>query len=279
MRQYKLLLFLIIIFVFKESYSQTTTPEVFSKGLEYYYGAKFQDGIQFFDDYIKSMPNDSKGYQYRGLCYQGMGNYPRAIEDFTNAVRIAASFENYVNRGNTYFLDNNLSSAMIDFTDAIRVNANEVEGYIGRSRVYTVQQEYAKAIADLNIASGINPSARIYINMSWVNILADDTTAAFNNISKAFSYDSNIVFTNYKRDQLYVKTESYKFALDLQDRKIEMHPQEYLAYFSRGMIYFLMNKYEFAIEDFKKSLLLNKNGSKEFVDVMEKILQSIKRNM
>jgi tetratricopeptide (TPR) repeat protein len=115
--------------------------------------------------------------------------------------------------------------------------------------------------------------------MSWINVLAEDTTEALINISKALNYDSNIVFTNYKRDQLYVKLENYKFALALADKKIQMYPQSYLAYFNRGMIHFLMNNYDTAIEDYKNSLLLNKNGSKEFVEVMEKILRSIKRNM
>lgn len=282
MRSYRKLLFLLIlILIFKHSSSQTTIPEIFGKGLEYYYGAKFQEAIQHFDEYIQSMPNNIKGYQFRGLCYQGLGNYPRAIEDFTKAIGIAPNnYEAYINRGNTYFLDDNLASSLNDFTDAIKINRNEIEGYIGRSRVYALQEEFPKAINDLITAAGIDPNnARLYINMSWINILADDTTEAFNNISKALSFDSNIVFTNYKRDQLYVKRESYKFALALADQKIQRHPESYLAYFTRGMINFLMNNYEFAIEDYKRSLFFNKNGSKEFVDVMEKILRSIKRNM
>ncbi|MEO8665125.1 MAG: tetratricopeptide repeat protein [Ignavibacteria bacterium] len=273
---------LIVVFTcFKFCFSQTTNPEIFSKALEYYYGANYQEAIPLFDEYIKSLSNDPRGYQYRGLCYQGMRNFPRAIEDFTNEIRVAQNNgDGYVNRGNTYFLDNNFPAAMRDFTDAVRVNSSEVEGYMGRSRVYVVQREFSNALSDLIRASGIDPyNSRVYINMAWVNILDDDTTKAFDNISKALYYDSNIVFTDYKRDQLFVKLESYKLALALANQSIQFYPEGYLHYFTRGMIYFLMNKYDFAIEDFKKSLLLNKNGSKQFVEVMEKILRSIKRNI
>ena len=266
---------------FNISFSQTTNAEIFNKGLEYYYGAKYPEAIAFFDDYIKSMATDFKGYQYRGLCYQGMKNYPRAIEDFTNEIRVAQNnADGYINRGNTYFLDNNFQAAATDFSDAIKVNSSELEGYMGRSRIYIAMREFSKAKTDLSTASGLEPyNARVYINLGWVNILSGDTTDAFLNLSKALYYDSNIVFTNYKRDQLFVKLESYKYALALADRSISFNPEGYLGYFTRGMIQFLMNRYDFAIEDFKKSLLLNKNGTKEFVDVMEKILRSIKRNM
>ncbi len=275
--------YLLIIFLFLQNsfiYSQTTPADIFNKGLEAYYGSKFENGINYFDEYIKSMSNDYKGYNYRGLCYQSLRDYQRAIDDFTRVVTIAKdNSEGYINRGNTFMLKGNFTSAISDFTDAIRINPNNMEAYIGRSRVYTVQGKFPNAIADLNSAIARDTkNARLYINKAWVDILADDTNKVFEDISNAMLYDSNIVFTNSKRDLLFMKLENYNNALLLTGDRIQTYPDSYLAYFSRGIIYFLMNRFQNSMDDLNKSEQLNINASNKYNEIMEKIIRSIRRN-
>lgn len=274
------IIFLIIIAITGTINAQTTPEEIFNKGLEYYYGGNYEEAITYFSDYIKSKSNDYRGYSYRGLCYQSKREYDRAIEDFTRVIGIAPnSSEGYVNRGNTYILSNNLTAATNDFTDAVRIDPNNIDALLGRSRVYLYQREFSKSMTDLNTASGVDPyNARIYISKAWVCTLTEDTTGIFDNISKAMYYDSNIVFTNNRREQLFVKTEAYKDALAMANKKVEYYPESYLAYFSRGVIYFLMNRFDFAKADFGKSIDLDKNRNPKYVDVMMKILRSIQRN-
>lgn len=262
------------------SYSQTTPEQILSKGLEAFFGAEFQDGIKYFNEYIEISPNDYKGYNYRGLCYMSLKDYQRALEDFTKAISIAPNNnEVFNNRGNTYLLSENVSSAIEDFTDAIKYNPNDVEGYIGRSRAYTAQGKYPNAISDLNLASGADPkNARVYINMAWVHILNNDTVKVFENLNTALDYDSNIVFTNFKRDQIYVKVENYKQAREAADHEINSNPAGYMGYFTRGVINYLLNDYTNATEDLKKSLRLNDKNDPGFLVLVDKLLRSIKRN-
>lgn len=261
-------------------YSQTTPAQNFNKGLEMYYGAKYQEAVKFFDEYIKSEPNQFKGYNYRGLSYQGMKNYPKALEDFTKAISVEPSnSEGYLNRGYTHLYQQKFSPALTDFSDAIRIDAHNIDAYIGKSMVYIIQRKYSEAMTNLNSASGVEPkSARIFITKAWVYILTDDTAKVIYNVSMAMYFDSNVVFTEHKRELLGFKLDNYRKALSIADQRIDKNPENYMSYFNRGIIYFFMNNYEKASADLKKSKSLNKNYNAKLDVLIDQIFRSIKRN-
>ena len=262
------------------TYSQSTPQDFFNKGLEAFYGGQFQDGVNFFDTYIKSMPTDFEGYRYRGLCYQGMKNYPRSIEDFANAIRISPNnSDGYLNRGNSYYLSKNYSSATRDYKDALRLNPNDIEAYFGMARIYNESRKFNDALKELNHAEGIDPmNARVYLNKSFIHMQLLDTVDMFNDVATAMYYDSNIVFTEYRRDLIYVRFDTYKKALAYVDNLVQREPGSYMYNFMRGFIYFIMNNFDFAKRDFMKAEELNKNHDEQFIKVINQINRSIDRN-
>ena len=55
--------FAVLFFIIAQTgilYSQTTPEQIFSKGLEAFYGANFQEGIKYFSEYIISAPQISE---------------------------------------------------------------------------------------------------------------------------------------------------------------------------------------------------------------------------
>lgn len=276
-----LLLTAFIIQIFSANiFSQTTPDQIFNKGLENFYGGKFQDAIKFFDDYIKIAPNEYRGYNYKGLSHQAMKEYKRSIEDFTKVISLAPnSSDGYINRGNSYFFEKNFSSALIDFNDAIRVNPHEIEARLGKSRVYRQQRKFQDALKEVNLAEGIDPrNPRVYLNMAWIHLQLKDSAKVFVDIKTAFYNDSDIVFTNYRRDLFYVLMENYKNSLAIADQRVRENPNSCMAYFTRGVIYYVMNKYSLASEDIKKSIALNTYKDPMFDSIVNQILRSIKRN-
>lgn len=273
-------LFLILIFLCSSiTYSQTTPGQVYAKGLEYFYSAKFNDAIKYFDEYIKSQSNEYKGYNFRGLCYLSLKNYPKAIEDFTKVITLTNSnSEGYINRANTFYFKGDPGSALKDFDEAIKNNPSNIEGYLGRGRVYLAIGKISNALSDLNSAAAVEPkNARVYINLAWAHLLNNDTSKAFENVKTAMFYDSNLVFTNYKRDLLYLKAENYKEVLDVMNVNIENNPESYLAYFARGFIYYLLNNYVKSRNDLVISLRLNERDDPQFEEVVNQLLRNIKR--
>jgi len=270
---------LILMYTAALSYAQSSPNEIYSKGVEYFYRGEFHDAIKYFDDYIRSNPNEYSSFNYRGLCYQALKDYSKALEDFTTVVNLGrTNSEGFINRGNTFYLKDDYNSALNDYTEAIKYNPNDVEGYIARSRSYIALNKLTKALTDLNAASSVDPkNARVYVNLAYAHILNNDTSKAFDDVKTALFYDSNMVFTNYSRDLLYVKAETYKSVLDIMNYNIRQNPGSYLAYFSRGFVYYLMNNYENSRSDMLKSIELNEIDDPKFEDVAYQILRNIKR--
>lgn len=259
--------------------AQTTPEQIFSKGLEYFYAAKFQDAIKYFDDFVASKPNDYKGFNFRGLCYLSLKNYPKAIEDFSTVVNLAKTIdEGYINRANAFFYKGDPSSSLNDFAEAIRVNPKSIEPYLGRGRVYIALNKVSNALTDFNMAASLEPlNARVYVNLAWGYLLTNDTVKAFENVKNALYYDSNLVFTNFRRDLLYLKVENYKIVMNIINNDINNNPNSYLAYFARGFIYFLINDYKKSKSDLVKSLKLNERDDPQFESVVNQLLRNIKR--
>ena len=169
---------------------------------------------------------------------------------------------------------------MRDYKDAIRLAPKDFEAYFGMSRVLMRLRRFNEALKELNSAEGINPlNARVYVNKSLVHMQLEDTTALFNDVATAMYYDSNIVFTDYRRDLMYVKVEIYKSALTAVNQLLVLHPNSYIYYFMRGFIYYLMNSYAKAQADLDTSVKINVKTDKQFNDVIAMLNRSIKRNI
>ncbi|MBV6478130.1 MAG: hypothetical protein HGGPFJEG_00878 [Ignavibacteria bacterium] len=269
----------VILLLFSNVYSQTTPKEIFQKGIENYFNSKFQDGIKYFDEYIKSATTDPLGYTYRGLCYQSMKNYPKAIDDFTTVINLGKNNpDGYIYRGNTYVLQRNLPSALTDFSDAIRYGPDNIEGYLGRARAYVLMEDYPSALKDVNLAVGVAPrDARVYVNKAFVRYLSGDTAKVLDDVNLAFYNDSDMVFTDIKREYLFMKIEIFKASNKLISNKINHYPDDFMNYFMRGFFYYMLNSYDKSKKDLATSLKLSGNYGK-LNDTINKIKRSIKRN-
>lgn len=262
------------------SYSQFSPAELYAKGLEKFYDGEFTESIKFFDDYIKVNTNDIRGFNYRGLSYLALKNYNKAIEDFTSMLTINTTYAPaFTNRGYAYLLQGNLSSSNSDFSNSIQYGPDFIEGYIGKSRTLVALGKFPDAIKALDRAKGVEPkNSRIYVNKAWTYYLLNDTNNFFDNVYTALYYDSNIVFTSFERDLIFLKVEVFKNALDVANESVQKYPDNYFFMFARGFIYYLMNNYKEATNDFKASVKLNKNKSDLYIQIMSIILRSIDRN-
>ncbi len=82
--------------------------------------------------------------------------------------------------------------------------------------------------------------------------------------------------TNFKTDLLYLKVENYSNIFSIVNEGIEKYPDSYLVYFMRGMVYYMLNKYENAEADFVNSLKLNTNNDPEYLKLVNQLMGIIK---
>lgn len=216
MKIYKTLVLLILFSNIQNSYSQFSPAELLTKGQEKFYSGEFPEAIKFFTDYISVATNLVNGYNYRGLSYMASNDYSRAVQDFTSIITINRSnFEAYTNRGYAYFLQGNYSSANADYNSAIQYGPNYMEGYFGKCRVDIATNNLPLALKDMSQAGGVEPkNPRVYLNKAFVYFLMNDTLNFFQNVNTALYFDSNIVFTSFPRDLIFLKVQVYKGVLN-----------------------------------------------------------------
>ena len=114
-----------------------------------------------------SQPKLYSAYDYviRGRKNEENGNYKLAIEDFTEAIRLAPSSNPspailYNERAwiYAYYLKTNFDQAIADATQAIRLEPNEAAYYDTRGWAYLGKGDYASAIDDFLKALQLDPN-------------------------------------------------------------------------------------------------------------------------
>lgn len=75
-----------------------------------------------------------KAYTLRATARRAMGDNAKALEDFTVAVQLDPSLENYFQRASTYQLAGKQDLAIADFTSAITIDPSEPHIYFARAQ-------------------------------------------------------------------------------------------------------------------------------------------------
>ena len=171
---------------------------VFSLYYFYYkYGSEYERGIEHLTKVINRYPQNPYAYEYRGDFYTKIKDYPHAIEDYTQALKLIPSdklsFEfTIMNRAECYEKLKDYSSAIKDyeklaefnmhfacgwlarmyrfgkkdysggiryFTKMIERYPNNSEPYDGRAELYEANEDYPKAIEDYKRAIKLETSS------------------------------------------------------------------------------------------------------------------------
>jgi tetratricopeptide (TPR) repeat protein len=86
----------------------------------------------------KDQPRDmANAYYNRGIAYRSKGNLDRAIDDFTQAIRLDSRESEFVNdRGAAYHAKGDIDRAIADYDKAIQLNPKAAEPYNNRGSAY-----------------------------------------------------------------------------------------------------------------------------------------------
>jgi tetratricopeptide (TPR) repeat protein len=164
-------------------------------------------------------------FNNRGVAYSQLGNFDKAVADYSEAIRLDPSAESsYTDRGITYNKMDLFDLAIADFNAAIRLNGQAAEAYASRGFSYKEKRNYGQAIADLNEAIRLNPN-------------------------NAVSYAN--------RASAYINLENYDQAIIDLTASIKLNPHNAVVFSNRGYAYTIKREFDRATSDFKAALLLD----------------------
>lgn len=174
----------------EENYSEAVKQDTTTKD-----GIK--KAISFLTKAIEEKPDYTEALLLRSKLYQSQQQYTNEITDITSLIKIDSIHAAYYKlRAHAYVLQKNPENAISDYSTAYKLDTSMIEciylrgtiylenfidekaqlaindftfcithsfislkalSYVGRGRVYAVQEDYDKSIADYNTAIKINP--------------------------------------------------------------------------------------------------------------------------
>jgi tetratricopeptide (TPR) repeat protein len=106
----------------------------------------------------KQAPNLVSALQHRGMEYTTQQQYPEAIVDFTEALKLKPDDAGiYERRAYVEMKTNAYDKALTDYSEAIKLKPNEVRYYLYRSYIYETKGDVKNSLADTEKALKLDP--------------------------------------------------------------------------------------------------------------------------
>ncbi len=205
-----------------ESWHETDLQALRAIAAESSQNRDYEKAIMAYTMAIKLEQDNPEWYIGRAYCFVEQKQYVKAIGDCTYAISLNPKmYKGFYLRGLAYMREQEFHKAIDDFTSVLQLNRHVNDMYLLRSYCYAQQNEIKNAVDDI----------------SQVLIQNTDSSDA-----QIYQY----------RAQLYARLKLYGNALDDYSTAIAHDPDNQQYLFERGKTYFLIQKYNQALEDLKK---------------------------
>jgi tetratricopeptide (TPR) repeat protein len=173
-------------------------------------------------------PENALLYRERAIANMALKEYLDAVNDFSRAIVLEPTAENYEYRGIFFFGYGFYRDGIVDFNRAIEIEPTRVTTYLIRGRAYGRMQEYQQAIEDLTKAIELDPQY-------------------------SFSYlDRGIIYIRI--GQIDNGLEDFNTMLKMETENPSLGIEHPGIFYWRGIAYNRLGKYHEAIADFDHTL-------------------------
>ena len=125
--------------------------------------------ITDFTESIRLQSNNRAAFAGRGQARFASGEYRGAIDDYSQAIRIAPEATDYIERGHAYLASGNADASIRDLTEAIRLDPASASARNNRGLAYRKKGDAEQALRDYNAAISLNPVyALAYANRGFL---------------------------------------------------------------------------------------------------------------
>jgi tetratricopeptide (TPR) repeat protein len=139
-----------------------SAEDYMDRGYEYLQKKQYDKAIEDFTEAIRLDPKLADAYLNRGVAFEKKKEYDKAIKDYTEVIRLSPKDgDAYFNRGVAYEKKEEYDKAIEDYTEAIRLDPKDSNARSNRGNAYKMKLEYDKAVEDYTraIQLGSNPYA------------------------------------------------------------------------------------------------------------------------
>jgi Tfp pilus assembly protein PilF len=128
------------------------------RGRLWYQKAEWDKAINDFTEVIRLDPKSSAAVERRATARLQLGEWDKAINDFDEAIRLNPRLASaFSNRGVAWQWKGDLGKAMADYTEAIRLNPKYAPAFRNRGMIWKARGELDKAVTDYTEAIRLDP--------------------------------------------------------------------------------------------------------------------------
>ena len=228
---------------FKQADNEFLSNQKVEEGTRLAYQQKFDDAIQLYTEAIDLKPDNAEAYNWRGNIRNAVAMQKifveknssvgekirsQAIDDLNRAIQLKPDYsEAYGNRGFVYYMAENYPASIKDFDRAIELDPTNAQNYIYRSQYRRfVAKDNGLALADLNKAVELNPTAHAYMNRaSFYQHDLKNFEAAIEDYTRAIELDTRenwLGYYHYSRGECYQELQRYDAAISDYTKAIEL---------------------------------------------------------
>jgi tetratricopeptide (TPR) repeat protein len=178
----------------------------------------------------------AEAFNNRGIGYRLKGDYDRAIQDYSQAIKLNSKFAvAYNNRGVAYERKNEYDRAISDYDQAIKLKPS-AEAYFNRGNAQLGKSHYDHAIDDYNQAIRLKPDfAAAFDNRCWARAVVGILKPALADCNEALRLMPNNAATLESRGFIFLKMSHFDAAVSDYDAVLRTNPKLAFALYGRGL--------------------------------------------
>ena len=215
-----------------------------------------------------TLPRTSGLLLDRGIMFSRLGNYEKAIADFTQVIQLNPNLSSgYVLRGRALYA-NALRVINVHITSDNDITEDDEQDFeeeqseepSGTQLAGFKTEAFEQAISDFTRAIRLdNHNAVLFRERGQVYSSKGDFERAITDFNQALRLNSAFFQVYNNRGSAYFSIRNFNRAIADFTQAIQFNPGYANAYFNRGSVYFEINDFDRAIADFETVLLINPN--------------------
>jgi len=228
---------------------------------------KYLDALSLLDEKISESENPRTLYACRAKVYSKLNNYKGAVADWDNAIALERNIQDYyIERGKVYYKLGKFEDAAEDFTKVLRKDPAYFSLYIERAHAYAQSKKYSLAIRDVETYLGYFED-----NQEAIALCGDLYYLDENYIEALKYYNRNLRLDKSKpeyykaRGKTYLKTRTYRFAINDLSMALDLFPNDGETYLLKGIALFESGDVEGACSDWNKARKYGETRAVEYL--------------
>ena len=210
-------------------------------------------------------------YTNRGEFYKDNQQYPEALADFGQALKISPNELGTLEmRGYVFFQTQKYQECISDYSTVLRAQPENVEAMANRATAYTVTQQYEKALGDLNKVLQLRPDhAAAYRTRGYLHYATGNHPASINDYEALLKLQPNQDDILNSLALSYRQLGKHQKSLASVNQSIQLNPNQGVYYLTRAYTHQAMGQNGKARQDAQKAQSLGQNVDPTFLNSLQ----------